>query len=323
MLKNQELYLYKCQSTGGYTEAIAATDTVDGTNLIEPLKESDISPEPAGDAVEIVAGNFDQDAWVPGAISAKGTLKFPMTPAFHTTPGSTNPGTISPSWGKCLNGMCGFAEAVSSGTKFAYTPVSVNTTAGLIKRYYGDTASSSSISDLFFNLKADWKIIFAANKYPTIEFSASGNFAAQTESESQPTVTKSRQTPYAFKGATISVLGKTLKIINGEIGGKQKESNRVDPSESNGMGTNEITDRKIYWKVKTYAALGTTMFTALETQVEGATSFQWGPTGKVIKVSAAYGQNTKITKGEENGVTTWEIEGQCNRNDLTISINPT
>lgn len=324
MLKNQELYLYKNQSSGAYTELNATTDaaTLAGTDLIEPLKDSDIAPDIQGDAVEIVAGPFDQDAWVPGAIAAKGNLKFPMNPAQNSTPGATTPGTVAPHWSKVLTGMCDFYETVTSTTKFSYVPVSVNSVAGLIKRYYGSTAASSSITDILFNLKAEWKISFQANKYPTIEFAAVGAFAGQTESETQPSITKARNTPFALKGATITVGGVTLKVISGEISGSQTQAQRVDPSETYGMGQTDTTDRKIKFKFKAYSALSTSMLTNLKAQTEGTTTVQWGPTGKVVQITGAYGQFSNLTKSDENGVTTWDIEGQFNRNSLSININP-
>jgi hypothetical protein len=218
--------------------------------------------------------------------------------------------------------MCNFAESVTGSTAFSYSPIQVNTSAGFIQRYYGDTAATSSIADVFFNLKANWKITLEAGKYPQISFDINGNFCSETESVSQPAYTKARQTPYAVKGATITIAGISFKVISGEIDGTQKQSERVDPSESNAKGQNETTERKITWKAKVYAASSTNALTNLKAQTEGSVSWQWGPTGKAIQFVSSYGQITKITSADQNGVTIWDLEGQCNRNDFTAKINP-
>jgi hypothetical protein len=321
MLKNQEVYLYSNQTTASETYINAAAQSLAGSYFIEPLVGSQVAPELGGQKVEVVAGVFDQDAWVPGAEAAKGSIKMAMTPAFGGTP--TSAGATVPYWAVMMQGLCDFSLATTDTNKHTLTPISYPTSAGRIEKYYGSSAALSSIREIFYNLKSTAKITFKGNEYPQIEFTPQGVNGTQTEGVTIPGYTKARVSPFAFKGATVTINGASLPPISGEIDFGQPNTTRLDPTQTSGLGTTETTDRKIAFKAKVYAALGTNIYLNLRDGTEAALLFSWGPTYRVIQIDCgSYAQITKVTPGDENGIKTWDIEGQVNRNALTIKINP-
>ena len=151
-----------------------------------------------------------------------------------------------------------------------------------------------------------------------------GAFHSETDA-TQPDISsaKARETPYSLKGATILVIGSSLyKIKSFEVDGSQTTVNREDPSEQNGAGYSDVTDRKIKVSIKCYAMTKATVdpLVALRNQSEGAFKIQWGTSPKDIQLLGNYMQITERKSSDENNIAAFDIKGQLNRNDFTIGI---
>jgi len=325
MHSQKEIFLYKPQGSDNLAYTGAGAATLTATDLAEVEKGSSLEPDIQVEPIEIVAGGFDQYPAVPGKEAGKGTLKFPMNPA-------SGDGLVLPQWGKVLYGSCDFALASTdngaSAANFAMTPISTPTNAGEAWHYTGDAAASASLLSKFYNLKGSWKISAPAGKVPRIEFNLSGAFYGETDA-TQPAATdiaaaKAREIAYALKGATVSTFGSaSYKVLSFEFEGGEQTTNRDDISEANGCGKTENTDRKIKFSIRCYADKQATIdpLAALAASTEAAISVAWGAGTKKITIGGTYAQITSRTKGDENGITVFDIKGQMNRNDFTILIN--
>jgi hypothetical protein len=319
MISKLELFLYKTQSVLGYDYDMAGAASLAGSDLLECLHGSKIDSEPVVEAVVNVAGSLDQDPAIPGQEPSKGTINMKMIPG-------VNSGASLPDWARVLCGSCGFAAETVTGTgasSFTITPISAFTTAGMIWHYTGNVSANSALLQKHYNLVGDWKIKLEANKAPEISFTLDGAFHSQTDS-TQPSATKSRVSAQALKAATISIVNSsTYQLISAEISGNQAPQSTEDPSEENGMGVSRVTDRKIKFSAKVYAQKAATndQKTALRNSTEGQIAFGWGTGDKIMTIGGSYSQLTKCVRGEQNGISTWDIEGQWNRNDFAITIN--
>lgn len=318
MLQKLELFLYKAQTALNYSYTAAGAVSFAGTDLLECLAGSKIDSEPEVETVVNVAGALDQDPAVPGREPCKGTLNMKMNPAITS-------GMVLPSWARVLVGSCAFTTAATTGTgpsNFDLTPVSVFTTAGILAYYTGNLETNGSLIQTHYNLVGDWKITISANKAPEISYTVDGAFYGQTIG-TQPSVTKGRVSATAFKNATIQIGGvSTYQLISADISGNQAPQLTEDPSQANGCGYATITDRKIKFTAKVYTTTVEDPKTALRNQTEGAIKFQWGATTSIIRIGGTYSQITKCVGADQNGIKTWDLEGQWNRNDFKIQINP-
>jgi hypothetical protein len=319
----RELFLYQGQTVPGMVYSAAAAATLDATDLAQVLKGSTADFDVQMDPVEIVAGGFDQYASVPGKQTGKIALNYPMIPNSGTTY------QTAPQWSKVLTGSCNFLQASTIGGtvpgSWVLTPGTAQTTCGIVDHYMGDQASNAAPKKRFYNVNGTFKITGEANKVPQIQYSLDGAFYGESDA-TQPDIssTKLRQNPYAFKGATINTAGlAALKVLKFEIDGTQAIANRDDPSETNGAGYTDITDRKIKWKVTAYAVTNSIagILANLLATTEGSLNMKWGPTNQTIQLLSAYAQFTMRKRGEANGISTFELDGQCNRNDFQIGIN--
>ena len=320
MIKKMELFLLKAQGALNMNYTAAGATTFAGSDLIEVLDGSTIDSQQTSEAVVNVAGVLDQDAAIPGEEPSKGTINMKMIPA-------VNSGDSIPDWARMLTYCCAFssAQTTSAGADyFLITPISTFTNAGIIQHYTGSTDSNGSIAAKHYNCVADWKITLSANKVPEISFPLVGAFYGESAG-TQPSVSKARVSATALKGATIVIIGSsTYRFISGDISGNQAPQNTTDPSQSNGMGVSKITDRKIKSTAKVYADTIATNDpkTALRNSTEGAIQFQWGSGASKINIGGTYAQITKCERADQNGITTYDLELQWNRNNFKIELNP-
>jgi hypothetical protein len=318
----RELFLYRAQTVPGMVYSDAGAATLDQYDLAQVLKGSTADFDIQVDPVEIVAGSFDQYAAVPGKQTGKMQLNFAM----NAQGGSYS--QTAPQWTKVLTGSCNFVGAQTvAGTVpgvFVYTPGVAQSTCGILDHYMGDQAASAAPKKRFYNVNGNFKISGQANKVPEIQFTLDGSFYGEADSTQPDTsYAKLRVSPTAFKGATICVGGlSALKVSKFEIEAGQTIAGRDDPSEANGSGYTDITDRKIKWKVTAYAATNTLapILYAITAATEGALTLQWGPSGHDIQLLSNYAQFTVRKRGDLSGISSFELEGQCNRNDFQIGI---
>jgi hypothetical protein len=324
MIKKMELWLFKAETSLNTVYTAAGAATLAGSNLIEVLDGSTIDSQQAVEKIVNVAGALDQDASVAGEEPSKGTINMKMTPGLYS---GTTAGVLIPQWASVLCGVSAFTVATTTSggaaSNFALTPSSTFTSAGTIHHYSGSLDANGAILSKHYNCIADWKITLAANKAPEISFTVDGAFAGHSMA-TQPSVTKSRVAAIAFKGAaTVNVAGYAYQVISGDITGNQAPQTTQDPSQGNGCGVSKPTDRKISGTFKVYSlATGTVdPKSALRTAAEAVTEIKWGGTGTSIDIKGNYTQITKCQRADQNGIQTWDLELQWNRNDFTIAIN--
>jgi hypothetical protein len=316
MITERDLFLFKTQPLS-INYAAAGTTAMDGTCIIEPLKGSTLECEQDSEEIDLVSGTLDQEPAVPGNKQATVSLNFPMT-------GSHNDGTNSPYWmtvGQCA----GYTLTDGTAQKHTLTPTSSFTTAGTFWKFSGPNSDGTSLLYKAYNVQADWKLSLDAGKAPKMQYTGKGAYYGVATDSTQPTnVTKARVSATAFKSATVTVNGNSYKLISAEISGNQAVAVTSDPSEAGGIGGSEITSRKVKFTAKCYATKAGTLdpMTAIDNSTQGALTFLWGTGKNAISISGNYAQITKCKSSDENGVITWDLEGQCNRNDFTITINP-
>jgi hypothetical protein len=312
MITDKSLFLFKTSPAMSYTTA--GTVAMDASCFIEPLKGSTLTCNQDVEEIETVSGGFDQDPAVPGNKSANVTLSFPITPS---------DGTNAPGW--MAVGQCAGMSINHTGSTWTLSPVNDSTNTGVVNYYAG--AGSDGVCLLYkaYNTNYDWKVTVEAGKVPKIEYTGQGAFYGIPTDSTLPTVSKAGINATAFKSATVTINGQSAyKLISAELSGNQAVAVTVDPSQAGGIDRGEITARKIKFTAKVYAVKAGTIdpVTALEAKTEGALSFGWGSGANHITMGGSYAQITKCTPADENGIVTWGIEGQLNRNDFAMSINP-
>ena len=318
----KEIFLYQQQSSNNFAYTDAGAATLAAADLIQVAKGSTIDHEISMEPVELVAAGFDQYSAVVGKFGAKGSLKFLMNPA-------SGGGLVLPQWAKVMQGSCDYSlAATTAGTtpsNWLLAPVSTPTLSGMLDHYSGDLAASASLRARYYNLKGSFKITGEANKVPTIDFALDGAFYSEIDS-TQPDVTSSkvRENPFAFKGATVVVLGSSLYNVKSfEFDSGETVVNRDNASQTGGAGQSDVTDRKIKVSLKCYAEKHATIdpLTALQNDSEGVLSLTWGSGTKAIRLAGTYFQITERKKGDENGITAFDIKGQLNQNNFVVGIN--
>jgi hypothetical protein len=326
MHTNKETFLYKLQGSNNLSYTDAGAQTLVASDLAQVLKGSAVDQDVQIEPIEIVAGGFDQYAAIPGKETGKGTLKFAMNPA-------SSSGQVLPQWGKVLRGSCDFAVAETVGSSvpsnFYLSPINNSTDGGQLWHYGGSSSSPVlTILSKFYNVKGPWKISMPANKVPTLEITLTGAFHSESDVEplaaTSLAAAKVRENPYAFKGATVIIHGNTnYKLLSFDIEGGEVVSNRDDISENGGAGITDVTDKKIKFSFRCYAAIRTVLnpYDDILNLTEGPISIIFGVDSKAIAMGGAYAQFTERKKTEENGLAVFDIKGQMNRNDFYIKIN--
>lgn len=324
MNRIQQLFLMQAQAAPNITLAAAQAISFTAADLLEVMKDSLIDFDPESEKVELCAGmNYEQDASVFGAERASGSLKIPIGD-FNVVGGSP----VSSYFGKALVALCGFVEtAYSANNKvgFSYAP-GPSTYGAVLKYFTGPTANDiSSISHLFYNLLGNFEIDISANKYMILTIPIVGGAFGGESLATQPTVTKMRAKHPSLKGTNIiDIFDGHYQLLTAKISGNQPGLGRLNPNEINGMGSSEITDRKISVSLKFYADhvlddIDTHPIAIARGETEGAFSLTLGGSGAVqIVVSSSRLQFNKPKTSEEGGIITFDVEGQLNANDLTI-----
>lgn len=310
MENSKQLHLFKLQSVEGTPE----TGLV-GTDLCECNADSNIEPDVVATELDIVSGGFDQYQAVIGRKKANSTLSFPLRN--YGAAGSST----EPHWGKPLQ-CAGFAKTENNGY-YIYTPTNDTSQDGTHWMYSGSTASSGAILRKAGNLKYDWKVSFdfAGTSIAMLELTGAGQYDNSAPADAtQPSVTKNRTVVPPLRGVTMTINGVSgYRMINLEINGNQAVEPTTLPTDNTGVGIASITNRKIKFSMKAYMELNAVANpeNAMYAITEGLTDVLWDSNSKV-QITANYAQITKVTPSDENGVTTWDIEGQFNRNDFSI-----
>ncbi len=306
-----KLFLFQKQDTEGTPE----TDLT-GADMVELEPASGIEPDISPTEIDLVSGSFDQDAAVIGRYRANVTATAPLRPF-----GAAD-SDVEPDFGPILE--CAGFSVNAQNSYYDYVPVSTSTTDGTMWEYSGAKGANLSLLTKAGNLKFDWKVNldFSGDVIGRIELTGAGRYDGAPTNSTQPSVTKNRTAVPPLRGVTMQINADAdYRPISFEFTGNQEVDPTVLASHVSGVGMSKITSRKIKFSGKFYRDVtGTTdPQAALFALTEGLTSFSWTSTNGVV-VMATYTQLTKVTPSEENGVQTYDVEGQCNRNDFKIRV---
>ena len=282
-----------------------------GGDLLEVVKGSTFKYANDITEVSLVSNVFDQVKAVPGKRDADLVLNVPLRNFAIIDIGT------KPDFGKLLR-CCDFSEGYNNGY-WIYIPSSGGGESGTAWHYSGRSKAAANLQKAF-NLKGDWKISGEAGKPGYLEATMKGVYSGYSEA-TPPTITRNRTVIPAIIGATIVINGYAYKFITFEISGNQPIDPTLDATQTHGGGQSMMTDRKIKMSAKVYMPLQSTVdpIDALQEVTEGAITLYWGASSE-IKINASYSQITKVDTSEQNGVTTYDLELNLNRNDFAVRV---
>ena len=292
-------------------------------DYIEVLKGSKMELVTESTAIEAVSGPLPSlNASVPGSEKATGSLIFPIL--------GQGTGLKCSTFMTAMKILCGFTQ-----TDYTLVPGLANI-CGLIIKFSGPRMSGNVLQEAFYNCLADFDIDIAVNKHATATLkvsgaaiseqdTASGTYFKTTDAPSALTYPREAALAPAFKAGTISIGGQTYNVISSKITGNQPIVTYTDCSEPNGVGMSEMADRKIKTTFKVYAdpaadTIADHPMVALRTNIVDALTLQWGAGLSKIGFASASHKLTKVAPSDEGGAMTWDIEGECIGNDLTITV---
>ena len=306
-----KLFLFQLQETEGTPE----TDLT-GTDFIEADPGSGIEPDVVVTDINTAGNGFDQDAAVVGKYMCNSTLVFPLRNW------GASDSNVLPDWATVLQ-CAGFSLTQNNGY-YILTPVSNSIQDGTLWTYSGDLRASQSLLTKAGNLKFSPKFTldFAGESIGKIEFTGVGRYGGAPTTATQPSVTKNRTAVPPLRSVTMEINGDSnYRCLNLEIDFNQDVDATTLPSDVSGVGKSEITTRKVKFTAKCYREITATVDpeSAMFALTEGAINVSWYISNE-IQILSGYSQITKVSPSEENGVQTWDIEGQLNRNDFIIRV---
>lgn len=306
MVRELEVFLAAEQTTAG--SAVTSLNSGNYHQVVTPESRIDISNP---DIVEIntVGDGYGQDASVIGKMNASVNLRYPLR----------SWGTGTPDYLTAFK-ACGYSVATAGGFH-TLTPSSTATDLKdlTIWHYSGARGSNASFVRKVYNVMLDWKIAFDTGGPAFVDFSGVGCVSGVPAAGTQPTCTKNTSVQYSVEGATCTVLGTTYKLIKCNFDGGNVLEQRLDPTATYGYGATKLTKRKIKFGCTFYTDIGLAEpLTALLAGTETTLSVQWGT--KTITLATTKAQITGRKIADNNSLEVFEITGQCNTNDFTITI---
>lgn len=311
MVDSLKLFLFKLQGTEGTPET-----SLLGIDLLECETGSKIEPDIAVTEIALVGGGYTQDAAVIGKQKANVTLICPIRNF------GAKDSLEEPDWGIVLE--CSKFRKYENNGYYWYEPSNTVTQDGTCWEYSGNLSASSCLLQKAGNLKFNPKFTFdfAGDSIGRVEFSGVGQYGGAPANATQPAVEKNRTAVTPLRSATIVINGDSdYRCLNLEIDFGQTIEASLLPSDSTLVGKTYVNTRKAKFTCKVYRDVtGTTNPPAdLLALTSGALSLVYGASNN-IRVVCGYSQVTKVTPSEENGIQTYDIEGQLNRNDFKIGI---
>ena len=306
-----KLFLFKLQGTEGTPET-----SLLGIDLLECEAGSKVEPDIAVTDIALVGGGYTQDAAVVGRQKANVTLICPIR-NFGAAASQEEP-----DWGIVLE--CSRFAKVENNSYYYYTPSNTVTKDGTCWEYSGNLSATSCLLQKAGNLKFNPKFTFdfAGDTIGKVEFTGVGRDIEAPSNATQPAVEKNRTAVTPLRSATLTINGDSdYRCLNLEIDFNQDVEASTLPSDSTGVGKAHVTTRKAKFTCKVYRDVtGTTDApAALLALTSGALNLTYGASSNIV-VACGYSQITKVTPSEENGVQTYDIEGQLNRNDFSIGV---
>ncbi len=193
--------------------------------------------------------------------------------------------------------------------------------------YTGSKCASGALLEKASNVMFDWEISLPMGGIPKVSFTGTGAHGGAATTATSPTITRNTQATKALTGVTMTILGVSYKVVEFAIQGGTTVENTIDQSATYGRGHTLITDKKIKWTAKVYATVVADgdPFAQMLAGTLATSSIAWGtgPNGWTIASGANKTQVTSRKKSDNNGVTTFDLEGVYIDNDMTIAIDTT
>jgi hypothetical protein len=311
MEESLKLFLFKLQGTEGTPET-----TLVGIDLLECEAGSKIEPDIAVTEISLVGGGYTQDAAVVGRQKANVTLTCPIR-NFGAAASQDEP-----DWGIVLE-CCRFAK-VENNSYYWYSPSNTVTLDGTCWEYSGSLGASLSLLKKAGNLKFSPKFTFdfAGDTIGKVEFTGMGRDVGAPANATQPAAEKNRTAVTPLRTATLTINGDSdYRCLNLEIDFNQDIDASTLHSDGTGVGKAYVTTRKAKFTCKVYRDVTTTTDPPADllALTSGALNLTYGADDNIV-VQCGYSQITKVTPSEENGVQTYDLEGQLNRNDFKIGV---
>jgi hypothetical protein len=309
MVKAQELFLMKIQETAGTAET-----GLDGDDLIEVMPDSSLEADTSFTEINLVGGGYTQDKGTPGMRRANVSLSFPLRDFGDG---------IKPDYVRGL--QAARFDLTENNGYYILTPSDTATTDCTVWHYTGDLTASGAVLEKASNVKFDWTISFdfSGDGIAKLDLSGVGKHGGDVSDATQPTVNKNRTSVPSLTGVTMQINGSSdYECTSLTINGNQTVEPRVNPADSSGVGGTEVTERKIKFTATVYCDTKATIdpMNSFLNSTTGALKIHWG-TSDEIKIDANYAQFTKApTRSDNNGITTYELEGLLERNDFVMRI---
>lgn len=310
MEKALKLWLLKLQAVPGTPEvALDATDyieaTEDSSGIAADIQSADIA----------LSGNgYGHDLAVQGRRLVNAGLTFPLREeqAAHI------PGFV-----KALQ-CARFAMTENAGF-FELVPSNTVEHDCTIWEYSGNLNAGASLVSKAGNVKFGGKLSFdfGGDCYAKMELTGNGLEIEPPSNSSQPTVVKDGSVIPSLKNvATFTLNGSSsYRVLTLDIDFGQEIAVSVLPSVISGCGKAHVTNRKITWSAKVYRELTTTVDPIVDQYASnpGALSLVYGASNG-IDLSCPSVTVRKVANSEENGIESWDLEGQVLNNDLLLKI---
>lgn len=313
MIKKLELFLLALQSTfGSGVSSLTASDYADvegGSSLENNLTMHDIDQ---------TSGTFNQPAMVPGDMAADASLIYRLR-----TWGDNDPGSVANAF------QCAGFVITNLLKVYTLTPSSDCSAwkDATIWHYTGNLSAGGSLLEKANNVMFDWEISMPTGGIPKVTFTGVGSHVGAAINATQPTVTQDAQATKALIGVALTVNGTVYKTIEFNISGNQDVENTIDQSATYGRDRSLVTGKGFKWTAKVYATVtgDGDPFAELLAGTLATTSISWGvaPNKWTIASGSSKSQITSRKKSDNNGVTTFDLEGIFVDNDLTIDVDTT
>lgn len=231
---------------------------------------------------------------------------------------------LTPDLVRCME--CSGFEAVNHDDYIRMRGISEIVNAGTLWGYYGGPGTDKSLLEKFGNVIFDPTIEFESGKRATLTLAGKGQYIATPIVATQPDISPHRErvTSPPLMGGNITIMGQAYGLIRGSFVGGQGVENRVDPTNEFGGGGTEITERNQTWTAVVYQKPQNVIVphNALKLGSTGLIEIKWGNKfgNKDCILRATQAQITDIKPGDNNGISTWELSGITQRNDLELRI---
>ena len=303
MNKKHDIYVASIQTVEGTAEAGLGSG-----HFIEVLPDSKLDMTFENDENETVSGTFGSDPSIQGAARVDCQLDFNLR-SFGS--GVADWATISQGAGFALS-----TDIVGESNEYTLKQ-SMKSKDVTVWKHNGTEVKKAH------NLIFDWKIAGEINKKCTLSLIGKGCLTALPGAGVSPTVTKSGHLTPAILPVTKVIFGSAVySPLKFEFSGNNVVEQRVSGSDF-GYGKSEMTDRKIKFSCQVYSEVTSVIdpYAAMRTGTSTELSFEFGPTGKKIKLITEHANILDIKESTSGNLIVWDISGDCNDDDFSIIVN--